>query len=57
VVVAPCLVVPGGGVAAVDACVTGPVCVVVGPLDPPPRPDRIRRTATVTASRKRPGAA
>ena len=46
-----------GGVTAVDGCVTGPACVVVCPLVPPPSPERIRRTATVTASRKSAGAA
>jgi hypothetical protein len=57
VVVAPFWVVPGGGVAAVDGCVTGPLRVVVCELAPPPRPDRISRMAIVTATRKSSGAA
>jgi hypothetical protein len=56
-VVLPCRVVPGGGVFAVDGCVTGPLRVVVCELVPPPRPERIKRTATVTATRNNTGAA
>jgi hypothetical protein len=41
----------------VDGCVTGPLRVVVVELVPPSRPERIRRTAIVTATRKRIGAA
>jgi hypothetical protein len=56
VVVVPCRVVPGGGVFAVDGCVTGPVRVVVCELAPPPSPERINRTAIVTATRNNTGA-
>jgi hypothetical protein len=57
VVVVPFRVVPGGGVFAVDGWVTGPLRVVVCELAPPPSPERISRTATVTATRNNTGAA
>ena len=51
------LVLTGANSLKVEGCVTGPECVVVCPLVPPPSPERIRRTAIVTANRKSAGAA